>query len=546
MIRRLMLAALAEGMQPLPSWSSQRGLIYDVRANSVAEGEFLAILPQRSGPRASDVPGYLCEKGVNLQPGSAYRNAQAALAERWAAETGHALPQAVAGLLRSDSAMPDDARWVAFALNGKTCATLPELHPLLYREVAPRFAAGDPDVCVGCGELKPIVDLHDGVSAMGNTAPVLVSWNRGVITNRGKRRNGGNLPTCQVCMYLYVAWLNRHVSYHHQTKRHSFVLDGQRWFLSANVRAGYVCDVIDESPTALLWESVVEHQTVKREKTMSQDREARWSTKLAAIDRIFAETRDPNYLLGYMYGVLEWATWVLRIPCPSLTDVASAPARHVAPLILACHDAALRYVPPPKPKRGRPLLDTPPASTRSVVRAWLDHVMLLVTTRVTALREDALLVNELATYALGYAHSLRERGPRRESFDMDEGPINGVDPTPWAKRLGWELVDRGVAVEWEYKVFYTRRNETRERHVRIDLAVLDAKLAIEADGRLRGLVVRKHDEDSRKSAVLLAQGWRVQRVPNTRLNRPDDIEEVADEIVAILATIRGAAVLTNR
>ena len=71
--------------------------------------------------------------------------------------------------------------------------------------------------------------------------------------------------------------------------------------------------------------------------------------------------------------------------------------------------------------------------------------------------------------------------------------------------------------------------------------ILDAKLAIEVDGRLEGWRTRNHTSDSRKCAVLLAQGWRVHRVPNKRLNRRDDIAEVVDEVLAILASLRGTS-----
>jgi very-short-patch-repair endonuclease len=449
---------------------------------------------------------------------------------------------------RAGVAMSHVQTWNEFQvqeLGEKTCADFPELHPLVYAECAPA-TAGQPEPCAGCGLTRPPVELHDGVIAMGNAAPVLVSWNRGGIVNRGARRNGANLPTCRDCMYLYVAWLNKHVEYHRESGHHAFLIDGQRWFLSSNVRAGFVCDLARESPTAGLWAAAASHQQAKMENRMSQDRAARWAEKLAAIDRVFAETNDQNYLLGYMYGVLEWATWVLRLPCPAIADVANAPARHFGELIMACRDGAARYVPPPKrgekgekSKRGRPSLDEPPASTRSVVRAWLDHVMLLATSRLHSLPAEPILAAGLPAYALGYAHSLSQRGPRRESFYEDD-PINGRDPTPWAQRLSWALRDRGVEVELEHVVTYRRRGEERDRHFRIDIAVPGDKLAIEADGRLKGLVVRDHVSDSRRSAVLLAQGWRVQRVPNARLNRTGDIDEVADEVVAILAAIRAS------
>jgi hypothetical protein len=316
MIARLVEAAIAEGLELHPSWSRQKGLVLDAESGAVSEGEFLTILPQRSGTRAFETPGYLCEKGTNLQPGNPFRDSMAALAARWAAETGHPLPVAVADFLRAGRALPDDPRWVAFGLGGKTCADFPELHPLVYAECAPA-TAGQPEPCAGCGLTRPPVELHDGVIAMGNAAPVLVSWNRGGIVNRGARRNGANLPTCRDCMYLYVAWLNKHVEYHRESGHHAFLLDGQRWFLSSNVRAGFVCDLARESPTAGLWAAAASHQQAKMEKRMSQDRAARWAEKLAAIDRVFAETNDQNYLLGYMYGVLEWATWVLRLPCTS-------------------------------------------------------------------------------------------------------------------------------------------------------------------------------------------------------------------------------------
>jgi very-short-patch-repair endonuclease len=99
-------------------------------------------------------------------------------------------------------------------------------------------------------------------------------------------------------------------------------------------------------------------------------------------------------------------------------------------------------------------------------------------------------------------------------------------------------MDRGVRVELEWRVDYQR--DGKPRYFRLDLAIVDAKLAIEVDGRLEGWRTRNHVSDSRKCAVLLAQGWVVHRVPNKRLNRRDDIAEVAEEIKSILATLRNA------
>jgi hypothetical protein len=144
-----------------------------------------------------------------------------------------------------------------------------------------------------------------------------------------------------------------------------------------------------------------------------------------------------------------------------------------------------------------------------------------------------LLPDALPSFALGYAHSLGKRGPQRSS-----GEINGHEPTPWAIRLRDALRDRGEIVETEYYVEYDYRGKVR--HFRLDLAALDVKLAIEADGRLKGLDTRDFVNDSRRSAVLLAQGWRVQRVPNARLNRTSDIAEVVDEVLAILTSLRNA------
>jgi len=534
MIARLVEAAIAEGLEPHPSWSRQEGLVVDVESGAVSEGEFLTILPQRSGTRAFETPGYLCEKGTNLQPGNPFRDSLAALATRWAAETGHPLPVAVASFLRAGRAIPEDPRWVAFGLGGKTCADFPELHPLVWAAVAPE-EVGEPEPCVGCGRVRRAVALHDGVSAMGNAAPVLVSWNRGAIVDRGRRRGGENLPTCAECMYLYVGWLNKHIKYDHRHGMHTFMIDGQEWRLGSNVRAGFVCEVVPHSIVADLWGEAERAQRATRENKMSKAARDKWGEKLAAVDRVFAETNDDNYMLGYMYGVLEWAASVVRVPCPTMTDVVAAPARHVAPLVVACHDGATRYTPPPK-ERGRPSNVFPPTSAKSVVKAWLDHVLTLSTARLSSLRAAPLGVEELPAFALGYAHSLRERGPRRERLD-DEGPINGHDPTPWAIRLASGLRDRGVEVKLEHPVKYRRAGEDRDREYRIDVAVVGQKFAIEVDGRLRGLSTRDHVKDSRKSAVLQAQGWRLHRVPNARLNRPDDVAEVVDEVCAILAAI---------
>jgi len=541
--RRLVQAALAEGLPAEPYWSLQEGLVYELTTGTCEVGEFRTALRKRQGTKASDVPGFLCEKGNFLQPGSAYRASQAALAERWGAETGHALPLALASLLRSNSAIPDEPRWIAFALEGKTCADVPELRALVTREAQPELLA--PDTCVSCGQIKPVARLHDGVVSMGNVAPVLLSWDRGSIVTRKRARTdgkletldaGANLPTCLTCMWLYVQWLNKHTSYNYAAQQHSFVLGDERWFLSNNVGAGFVTNVVREDPLTLLWETLINWQTATKKRMPVKTK-----PDLEAIDRVMAQPRDPCYQMGFLYGVLEWATWVLGATCPPLADVAQAPALHLSALIIACRDGAERYTAPVADK-GRPRLDARPISRIDVVRVKLAHVIWLATEHVTALRVEPILQHDRPAFALGYAHSLTHRGPRSEAILVDEENeivINGNEPTPWAKRLAYALMDRGVRVELEWRVDYTR--DAKPRHFRLDLAVLDAKLAVEVDGRLEGWRTRNHTSDSRKCAALLAQGWRVHRVPNKRLNRRDDIAEVADEVVAILATIRGAS-----
>jgi hypothetical protein len=214
---------------------------------------------------------------------------------------------------------------------------------------------------------------------------------------------------------LYVGWLNKHIKYDHRHGMHTFMIDGQEWRLGSNVRAGFVCEVVPHSIVADLWGEAERAQRATRENKMSKAARDKWGEKLAAVDRVFAETNDDNYMLGYMYGVLEWAASVVRVPCPTMTDVVAAPARHVAPLVVACHDGATRYTPPPK-ERGRPSNVFPPTSAKSVVKAWLDHVLTLSTARLSSLRAAPLGVEELPAFALGYAHSLRERGPRRYHY----------------------------------------------------------------------------------------------------------------------------------
>jgi hypothetical protein len=542
-IRRLVQAALAEGLPAEPYWSLQEGLVYELTTGKITETPFLTVLPSRT---SGVVPGFLAEKAANLQLGNTYRTAQAALAERWGAETGHALPLALASLLRSNSAIPDEPRWIAFAMDGKTCADVPELRALVTRSAQPEMLA--PERCVSCGYVSPIVRLHGGNAGMGNVAPVLVSWDRKSIVTRGSRQAGANLPTCLTCMRLYVQWLCKHTSYDHLAGRFSFTLDGQVWVLGNNVRAGFVVDVLPDDLRVGLWDTAVAYQATKREKKyMGKDREAKWQEMLQAIDRVVAETDDQHYLLGYLYGVLEWAAWVMRLKSPTLADVAQAPATCMGAFLLACHDGAKRYAPPAKKgekadgedagektKRGRPPADKPPITTRWAVSAWLSHVTQLATARMEAMPRGPLLPDSLPSFALGYAHSLGKRGPQRSS-----GEINGHEPTPWAIRLRDALRDRGEIVETEYYVEYDYRGKVR--HFRLDLAALDVKLAIEADGRLKGLDTRDFVNDSRRSAVLLAQGWRVQRVPNARLNRTSDIAEVVDEVLAILASLRSAS-----
>lgn len=546
MIRRLVLAALAEGLPAEPFWTTQKGLVYEVTTGIVAEAQISTVIPTRDGINSADVAGFLADKANKLQPGSRYRASMTALAERWGAETGHALPLALASLLRSPAAMPAEDKWLSFALGGKTCADVPELRALVTREAAPELLP--PERCVGCGELAPVVALHNGNAGMGNAAPTLVSWNRETIVNRGARQQGANLPTCLTCMLLYTQWLCRHTSYDHLAGHHSFLLDGQVWVLANSHGAGFVIDVSPDDLRVGLWDTAVAYQATKKEKKyMGKDRETKWQEMLQAIDRVVAETDDQHYLLGYLYGVLEWAAWVMRLKSPTLADVGQAPANCMGSFLLACHDGAKRYAPPAKKgekadgedagekaKRGRPPADKPPVTTRWAVGAWLSHVTQLATARMEAMPRGPLLPDALPSFALGYAHSLGKRGPQRSS-----GEINGHEPTPWAIRLRDALRDRGEIVETEYLVEYDYRGKVR--HFRLDIAALDVKLAIEVDGRLKGLDTRDHANDSRRSAVLLAQGWRVQRVPNARLNRTSDIAEVVDEVLAILANLRGAS-----
>lgn len=518
MIARLVQLAKAEGLQPVPVWSTYEVLVLEMTTGDTKKCNVSAILPQRG---SNDAPGYLMEKGTNLQHGNRFRNAQVALADHWAAETSHALPEAVAEYLRSNKTIPNFDEWIVFALHGQIASDVPALRALTEALIVRTLEDAQ---CVSCGVVSPIVDLHTGVAAMGSVAPVLVSWNRDVV-NHGEKRGGANLPTCVSCMWYYVQWLNKYVKWVRGAFR--FHLDGYEWTLGNATRCGFVEDVVRLDSRSFLWEQIVFWQRPDKETSMK-------NRKIPEpIDRLPSETDDPYYMHGYLYGILEWATWVLRIPCPTAQTVVSAPARHLGVLIMAVRDGAANYMPPPKAeKKGKSKTDEEiPCSDRFTVTSWLHNVLHFATTRVTSFLSEPILPSNQGAFALGYAHSLGRRGPSREDFTVSAGDYGGGrNPTRWAIWLGDALLDRGIEATLEHEV-----SLLNGRKAFLDIAIPHASLAIEVDGRLHGLKIRNHVADSRRTAELLKLGWRIHRVPNKRLNRPDDIAAVADEVVEILA-----------
>ena len=248
----------------------------------------------------------------------------------------------------------------------------------------------------------------------------------------------------------------------------------------------------------------------------------KWGEKLAAVDRVFAETDDHNLPWARLRtGVLEWAASVVRVPCPTMTDVAAAPARHVgAPLVVACHDGATRYTPPTK-ERGRPSNVFP-------------HVCQERCQGVAGPRPDPSTARLRRCARRRWAS--RSCPPsrwgtrtacaraRRERLD-DEGPINGHDPTPWAIRLTSGLRDRGVEVQLSTRSVPPRWRGPGPRvpHRR---GGGGPRFAIEVDGRLRAprRGTRQGQPQERGAAGAgLAAAPGAERIAS---NRPDDVAEV--------------------
>jgi very-short-patch-repair endonuclease len=176
----------------------------------------------------------------------------------------------------------------------------------------------------------------------------------------------------------------------------------------------------------------------------------------------------------------------------------------------------------------------PPISNRPTVTAWLQHVLQFATCRLGALPDAPLTPADYAACGLGYAHSLGKRGPSRESYCSTVWtPVGGREPTPWARALMSALEEAGMSFTAECEV---DRGEGKKPYS-IDVAFPEYRLAVEVDGRLRGLDIRDHVSDSRRTAFLLTRGWIVHRVPNARLNRPDDVDAVVNEIRQIIESI---------
>lgn len=516
MIRRLVELAAAEGLSAEPTLSEVDGVFVDLCPPIRVEPRkgMVVRLRQRSGALAHQVPGWMTEKAANLAAGNPYRESQRKLAEAWSRRTDHPLPRALLDFLSSGGAVPESEGWVAFGWDGKTAMEIAEVRALMAEDDAPDVMDVE-ERCVGCGKMAKPVRLHDGLTALGNSVPVLLCWER-EITRFGNRLNGRNLPTCPICMRLYVAYLNRHMN-----ADKVLYLDGYSYRFSYSNRSAYIESVA--APGSELngaWDYALHMNT-----------NGAWMYKLPlrppeSIEDVPGDRSNMAYMHGYLYGILEWAAWVTRRRCPKIVEVAVAPGRSLLALLCELRDAADAYTPPPtkKAKRG-----DPPSAQRVTVVSWLRYAVHSATLDLKEWIDHPLAPGELADFGLGYAHSLGRRGPPRDP-DAD---VSGRT-TPWEVALSSALLEAGLAHERQHEVLTVVRvaGQQVQKRAYLDIAFPEAKLAIEVDGRLHGLDIRDHTTDSARAASLLAQGWVVYRVPNRRVTKA--CADVVAEIAAIL------------
>lgn len=523
MIRRLVELARVEGLSADPVLSEVDGLFIDLCGTPRVEARkgMLVRLRQRSGSLAHQVPGWLSEKAANLAPGNPYRESQQRLAAAWAARTEHPLPRAVLSFLATE-VVPESDGWAAFGWDGKTAMEIAELRALMAEDDVPDVTSTE-ERCVGCGKVSKPARLHDGLTVLGNSVPILLCWER-EITRFGDRVNGQNLPTCPTCMRLYVAYLNRHID-----ERKVLHLDGYSYLFEHSNRSAYISSVA--APGTELnnaWDYALHMNGV-------------WMYKLPvrppeSIEDVPGDRTNMAYMHGYLYGILEWCAWVTRKRCPTIAEVSTAPGRLLFTLLCEMRDAADAYTPPTVTK-GRPTRGQPPRAERVTVVGWLRYATHAATLDLKGWIGHPLDPDELADFGLGYAHSLGRRGPPRDP-DAD---VSGRT-TPWEVALSAALLEAGLIHERQHEVLTSVLvgGKQVEKKAYLDLAFPEVKLAVEVDGRLHGLDIRDHATDSARAASLLAQGWVVYRVPNKRVTKA--CADVVAEIAAILRARASAPV----
>ena len=528
MIKQLVDLANQAGTAAAPAVHHITGITLDLMTGEIREDQsFTTVLPLRS----SDIkPGLLCETVKNLARDSPFRKAMIQLAEEWAGLTPHPLPGKVAQWLQSEwEPSGEPTAWLCFVWGGETPQQL--FPDLIKRTAAPEML--EPHVCLGCGELRPIVSMHDGLPAISRMAPRLTTWNRGELTAHGRLglkdgRGGEALPTCLECMWKYVAYLNGRIR--RRSGEMVADIDGQEWVIESTNRAGFVLMIRRPDDPAKLWEMMKRINRMDSIKAKSAPGE---------VDMHPPQTKEPAYWVGYMYAMLEWIAWCTRDDhFPSLEETAAAPAQVLGAWLVRLHGQTAKYLPPSKGEKGakktasakaRPASDeAPESSTREKVRALYQDTVKFVTGRLDGGLPERLLPQEYGWYALGYGHGLGKWGPRRawERAEMSGGP------TPWEMELIGALQAIGLEPVSQHPV----DRGAGLAPYRLDIAFPSVMYCVEVDGRLHGLFVRDHKGDAERSLFLGAQGWTVQRVPNKLVRqRP----EYVAEMIAQALTLRG-------
>lgn len=548
MIAALLRYAREQGLDAGPYWVSVKAKVIDLETGAIEEAFMPCHKRQRSGTKAYEKPTLFIEKGknINLLPETEDQGSKEAVRRKLFRSTfvqahrafGHPLAVELVRFLENGGTVPEaekaeDDGYVTFRWRGLDLLSDKRLQNLANQTIdrEDQDYLPHPGICTQCGQQDRLVDLHrNGLAELHPMASILVSYARKAWAGK---KEGENLPMCLTCMRLYTNAINVLLREHGQslnahtlaalgvaakkTDRHSiFPLGADGVILGASNSCAFVLDIRQGLGDELRQGLPIQTLLLRRrniplmiEVATSEDRhmvEEQPAPPLACVGTQCGE------LFAYLEGVLAQK----QRRAPDLQTALRNPRLVFLQIIPQARMAAMQDD------------GTVPGWFRKLLQAAIGTMVQFPTT----LTED-----EKANFLVAYCKA----NTKRQGF----GKVFGV--TPWQLRLADALVARGLAVDVEYNVWHGKEEEPPQRPAngqivkdwyRIDIALVDVRLAIEVDGRQRGPHQRNFEEDALKALDLTLAGWRVIRVTNRNLNTDENIATWADGVARLYQQLK--------